>query len=60
MQIVVPGIHLSPRLSAPGAYSQVLFLRVSSADNVDHNIDTIDGHGNSHGMGLMASVTPEK
>lgn len=28
------------------------------ADNVDHNIRTIDGHGTFHGMGIVASVTP--
>lgn len=28
------------------------------ADNVDHNIRTIDGHGTFHGMGIIAAVTP--
>ena len=28
------------------------------ADNVDHNIRTIDGHGTFHDMGIVASVTP--
>ena len=28
------------------------------AENVDHNIRTIDGHGTFHGMGIVASVTP--
>ena len=28
------------------------------ADNVDHNINTIDGHGTFHGMGIIMSVTP--
>jgi hypothetical protein len=28
------------------------------ADNVDHNICTIDGHNTFHGMGIIASVTP--
>ncbi|VDI67384.1 tripartite motif-containing protein 63 [Mytilus galloprovincialis] len=28
------------------------------ADNVDHNLRTIDGHGTFHGMGIIASVTP--
>jgi len=28
------------------------------ADNVDHNIRTIDGHGTFHGMVIVASVTP--
>jgi hypothetical protein len=28
------------------------------ADNVDHNIATIDGHGTFHGMGTIACLTP--
>jgi hypothetical protein len=28
------------------------------ADNVDHNIDTLDGYGTFHGMGIVAAVTP--
>ena len=28
------------------------------ADNVDHNICTLDGHGTFHGMGIMATLTP--
>ena len=28
------------------------------ADNVDHNIRTLDGHGTFHGMGMVAAVTP--
>jgi hypothetical protein len=28
------------------------------AENVDHNIRTIDGHGTFHGMGIVASLTP--
>jgi len=28
------------------------------ADNVDHNLRTIDGHNTFHGMGIMATVTP--
>ena len=27
-------------------------------DNVDHNIQTLDGKGTFHGMGAIASVTP--
>ena len=30
------------------------------ADNVDHNIDTIDGNNTFHGMGIMACATPGK
>ena len=29
-----------------------------SADNVDHNISTLDGHNTFHGMGIIAIVTP--
>ena len=29
-----------------------------SADNVDHNLATLDGKGTLHGMGIIASVTP--
>lgn len=29
-----------------------------SADNVDHNLHTLDGHDTFHGMGIIASVTP--
>jgi len=29
-----------------------------AADNVDHNIRTLDGHGTFHGMGMIAAVTP--
>lgn len=28
------------------------------ADNVDHNVATIDGTGTFHGMGIIAVVTP--
>ena len=31
-----------------------------AADNVDHNILTIDGKGTFHGMGMIASVTPQQ
>ena len=29
-----------------------------AADNVDHNIRTLDGHGTFHGMGMIATITP--
>ena len=29
-----------------------------SADNVDHNIGTLDGLNTFHGMGIIVSVTP--
>ena len=29
-----------------------------AADNVDHNIRTLDGHNTFHGMGMIACVTP--
>ena len=37
----------------PGRFMQY------SADNVDHNIRTLDGSGAFHGMGIVASVTPK-
>lgn len=36
----------------PGSFVQYV------ADNIDHNINTIDGHGTFHGMGIIATVTP--
>lgn len=30
-----------------------------SADNVDHNVRTIDGHRTFHGMGIICSTTGE-
>ena len=29
-----------------------------AADNVDHNVRTLDGHDTFHGMGIIAAVTP--
>ena len=29
-----------------------------AADNVDHNIRTLDGHDTFHGMGMIAAITP--
>ena len=29
-----------------------------AADNVDHNLRTLDGHNTFHGMGMLAMVTP--
>ena len=29
------------------------------ADNVDHNLRTLDGHGTFHGMGIVVACTPE-
>ena len=29
------------------------------ADNVDHNIKTLDGNNTFHGMGMIAAITPE-
>lgn len=40
----------------PG-YSDGHFIQYV-ADNVDHNIRTIDGHNTFHGMGIIAAVTP--
>ena len=37
-------------------YVSVLF----TGDNVDHTILTIDRNGTSHGMGIIAALTPRK
>lgn len=37
----------------PGHFMQYV------ADNADHNVQTIDGHGTFHGMGIIACVTPK-
>ena len=29
-----------------------------SGDNVDHNVNTLDGAGSFHGMGIISMVTP--
>ena len=34
------------------------FFSQWSADNVDHNVCTIDGKGTFHGMGVIVSTTP--
>ena len=28
------------------------------ADNVDHNVNTLDGYNTFHGMGIIAAITP--
>ena len=30
-----------------------------AADNVDHDLRTLDGHGTFHGMGIIVNVTPK-
>ncbi len=37
----------------PGTFTQWV------ADNVDHNVATLDGQGSLHGMGIMAISTPK-
>ena len=36
-----------------------LISSLIGADNVDHNICTLDGYGTFHGMGMIVAVTPE-
>ena len=31
-----------------------------AADNIDHNIITIDGKGTFHGMGIISALTPAR
>ena len=41
-----------------GGNVDLLGMSVLFADNVDHNIITIDGKGTFHGMGIIAALTP--
>jgi len=45
---------VAPQLLERGSFGTVLF----AADNVDHNIITLDGRGTFHGMGMVAATTP--
>ena len=45
---------VAPELLGGGSFGTVLF----AADNVDHNILTLDGKGTFHGMGIVAATTP--
>ena len=45
---------VAPELLGKGSSGTVLF----AADNVDHNIITLDGKGTFHGMGMVAATTP--
>jgi hypothetical protein len=45
---------VAPQLLGSGSFGTVLF----AADNVDHNIITLDGKGTFHGMGMVAATTP--
>ena len=47
---VTNGVHI------PGVTSSFSLQFV--ADNVDHNICTLDGYGTFHGFGIIAAVTP--
>ena len=42
-----------------GGVGEERFLQYA-ADNVDHNIATLDGKGTFHGMGIIATITPGK
>ena len=43
-----------------GGNVNLLAMSVLFADNVDHNIITIDGKGTFHGMGITATLTPAR
>ena len=45
---------VAPDILGEGSFGMVLF----AADNVDHNILTLDGKDTFHGMGMIAAVTP--
>ena len=38
----------------------MLAVHEAAADNVDHNIISLDGKGTFHGMGMIAALTPRK
>ena len=40
-----------------GEISEGSFLQYS-ADNIDHNLQSIDGYGTFHGMGIISMITP--
>jgi hypothetical protein len=48
---VQKGVHIQG--FTPGHFLQY------SADNVDHNVRTLDGSGTFHGMSIVASITPK-
>jgi hypothetical protein len=48
---------VSQSTQVPNISSTTNFLQYA-ADNVDHNIRTIDGHNTFHGMGMIATITP--
>ncbi len=43
-----------PVIPNVGMHSSVQYV----ADNVDHNVATLDGKGTFHGMGIIMTVTP--
>ena len=55
VQRFVRNAAVSRGTDIPGFSGQ--FLQYA-ADNVDHNIRTLDGHNTFHGMGIIAAVTP--
>ncbi|KAJ8018289.1 hypothetical protein HOLleu_43798 [Holothuria leucospilota] len=68
VQAALPRILMAPlqRFEASAAVSQGSHMpKVGKdhvlqfvADNVDHNVRTLDGHGSFHGMGIIAGITP--
>jgi hypothetical protein len=49
-------ITMEPELKNLGISTDGLFL--FAADNVDHNLITLDGQNTFHGMGMIAALTP--
>ena len=48
----------SSGMSLPLVISENDFFMQAIADNVDHNMQTIDGKNTFHGMGIIVAVTP--
>ena len=47
---------VAPDVLSTVGMSDIMLL--FAADNVDHNIVSLDGKGTFHGMGMIAAVTP--
>ena len=47
---------VAPDILGEGSFGMVAL----AADNVDHNVLTLDGMNTFHGMGMIAAVTPGK
>ena len=53
------GSAASSGMSLPLAISENDFFMQAIVDNVDHNMQTIDGKNTFHGMDIIVAVTPK-